>query len=300
MHRSYRHALRAMALLAIFWCAAASAGTFAVAPSALDVGVVRPNSSTAQTLTVTNSSSVPCKLLSVDVSCTMCTHMTFTPATLAPGKSATIQVTFSPPATEDGPVHRSVTLHTSDPQQPNIKIPLTGYVTDTAGIWPPEMTFAAPQPPGSDVSSTFEIINVSDAPVTPLYATGPVSGPKLQVPHTPIAAGRGQHFTRHGICPCSRECSTARSSSLSIIQSSPNLSFHMRSTFRQQKWKLLRYSPSEEQPCPPPPHPWIPRQRHPQFLQQPQRAHLPIPQRAPRRRQPSPRWSISISPKACP
>lgn len=167
-------------------CAVAS---ISIAPDTIDVGVVRPESSTKRRVIVTNSSNNPVKLLSVDVECTMCTHVSFTPTTLAPGAIADIEVTFTPPGSEEGLVHRSVTIHTSDPISSKVKVPLIGYVTDTAAIWPAQLVIKEAQLPGSDISTDLQIINVSDTPLTPLYATGPLSAPKIEVPHEAIPGG---------------------------------------------------------------------------------------------------------------
>jgi hypothetical protein len=160
-----------------------------VSPTSLEIGLLASGSSHQEHLSLTNSGNVPLKLLAVEVECAGCTKVQFTPTTLERGKSLDLPVTFKPPPDDNGRIRRSVTIKTDDPKQPSITIPLNAFVTTVAGIWPAELSPGAPRAPGSDVELTVDLVNVSDRPLLPMYAVGPVDGPKLTVPHMAIPAG---------------------------------------------------------------------------------------------------------------
>jgi general secretion pathway protein D len=173
---------------ALMTCAVSEAA-LTVSPTSLEIGVLASGSSRAEHLTLTNSGDAPLKLTAVEVECAGCTKVQFAPTTLEKGKSLDLPVTFKPPPDDNGRIRRSVTIKTDDPKQPSITVPLNAFVTAVAGIWPAELSPEAPKAPGSDVELRVELVNVSDKPLLPLYAVGPVDGPKLTVPHVPIAAG---------------------------------------------------------------------------------------------------------------
>jgi general secretion pathway protein D len=175
--------------IALSLAAVAVRADVTVSPAALDAGVVAPGTARPMRLTLTNAGAAPVRLLAAEVSCPGCTKVEFVPATLAPGKAVELPVTFKPPADDAGRVRRSVTLKTDDPRQAEIVVPLNAFVTPVAGAWPPELAVTDPKPPGADVTVMFDLVNVSDTPLTPLYAVGPVDGPKLAVPHAPVPAG---------------------------------------------------------------------------------------------------------------
>ncbi|HUO09000.1 MAG TPA: secretin N-terminal domain-containing protein [Phycisphaerae bacterium] len=157
-----------------------------IAPASLELGVIDDKAVKESHLTLTNTGKRPLKVLEIQVDCPKCTSVRFSPATLEAGKSVDVPVTFKASPENDGPVRHAIVIHTDDPNRRYVKIPINGMVTTGAGFWPAELTLQALQPPGSEVELTSEIVNVSDQPLTLLYATGPVDGPILQVPHEPV------------------------------------------------------------------------------------------------------------------
>jgi general secretion pathway protein D len=161
----------------------------------LDVGVVPPDTVNKLSVHLSNENNYAVAIKSAEVSCPLCTHVTLVPQVVDPGKGLDVPVEFTPSKSDAGRLRRSVTFHTDDPKHPTITIPIEAYITPSGGAWPAEISLEAPQMPGTDASFAFEIVNVSDKPLTPLYATGPLDGPKLTVRHDPIAPGKRAKVT---------------------------------------------------------------------------------------------------------
>jgi len=159
-----------------------------VKPTSIELGVINDEAEKEERLTVTNSGKIPLKMLDVQVDCPACTSIKFSPTTLEVGKSADVLVTFRASPNNEGRIRHVIAIHTDDSRQRFVKVPIDGVIAAAGGFWPPELTVRAKQP-GADVELSTEVVNVSDQPLTLLYATGPVDAPKLQLPHAPVPPG---------------------------------------------------------------------------------------------------------------
>src|ERR1041384_6753144 len=174
-----------------FWSAAlvcnfillSTAQTYAlvtVTPTSINIGAVRLGTESKRSITLTNTGSDPATILEAKPQCTACTKLDFQPQLLEPGKAMTFTVRFAPEnSSAEGPVQSKILITTSDKEQPNLLIPLTGYVATVAALSPWELT-AQPQLPGSTLRRELELVNVSDKELKVLYATSDAGGPRLE------------------------------------------------------------------------------------------------------------------------
>lgn len=158
-------------------------------PATIDLGVIKPAITQTAKVAIKNSSPVSLKVTAVDLECNECTKIEFKPATIKPNESAEFTVHFTPFPDDDGFIQKKIIFTTSDPLQRKVVVPIRCNVNQYGGAWPAIIQPLAQQAPGTDVTVTFDIVNISDAPIKPLYASGPIHSPKLTLSKDPIAPG---------------------------------------------------------------------------------------------------------------
>lgn len=158
-------------------------------PAIIELGVIKPALTQTAKITIRNSGPAFLKVTAVDLECNECIKIDFKPATIKPTEEAEFTVKFTSFPDDEGFLQKKIFFTTSDPLQRKIVVPIRCFVNPFGGPWPAIIQPSIPQTPGSDVTVTFEIVNISDAPIKPLYASGPIHGPKLTLPKEPIASG---------------------------------------------------------------------------------------------------------------
>lgn len=101
-----------------------------ITPAAFDFGNIPQQGGLASTtFTIKNTSTETLIMNRLSTSCG-CTTATMDMADLTPNETRTMHVTFDPMTHPDqtGPIERVIYLQTSDPNQPEIQIDLTGNV----------------------------------------------------------------------------------------------------------------------------------------------------------------------------
>jgi hypothetical protein len=176
----------------------------AVTPASLAFGAVNVNTtSPAQAITVTNTGTAP---LNVTALTTSSPRYVASPSgtlpSIAPGHSATVQVTFTPTAVQS--YSATLTMTTNDPSHPTVSVPLTGSGGQAAATWTPaSLDFGAVET-GATASLNLTITNSGSATlhVTGITASPPVftaspaqlsvppgGSQTIQVTFSPVATG---------------------------------------------------------------------------------------------------------------
>lgn len=146
----------------------------AVTPSSLAFGAVNVNTtSPAQAITLTNTGTAP---LNVTALATSSLRYVASPSgtlpPIAPGHSATVQVTFTPTAVQAYPA--ALTMTTNDPSHPTVTIPMTGSGGQAAAAWTPASLDFGTVETGATVSLSLTITNSGSAT---LHVTGITASP---------------------------------------------------------------------------------------------------------------------------
>lgn len=141
-----------------------------VSPSSLDFGTIPVGESLSKTVKISNASCSSCPdALTLDLSAFQCSKPEFTvappsDASLAPGESASIQVTFTP--TSNSQKNATLTFHTTDPLYPTKTIDMTADAEATS-IDPSTMNLSfGGTHLGTTATQVLSIHNKGSAPLT--------------------------------------------------------------------------------------------------------------------------------------
>ena len=169
-----------------------SAPDVQASPASVDFGSVFVGASTIDSITVRNVGVLPLRIGSVSIDQAAFKALSDS-LTLAPGAVSVIPVRYAP--TSIGPAQATASFATDDPDQPEVRVPITG-----AGIPAPDMAVAAGDvsaalPTGGKATRTITVANRAgsdlqfrvhfeeEAPAASLAAAG-ATAPALALPRT--------------------------------------------------------------------------------------------------------------------
>jgi len=126
--------IRSILLLVVIVAVLAACGgspALAVLPATYDFGEVAADAPVTATLQVSNTGQGKLTIDSITTSCG-CTTAKVDEAKLTPGSVTNLTITFDPQAHPGlyGPLLRMVYLHSNDPAQPEVEVPVTVDILD--------------------------------------------------------------------------------------------------------------------------------------------------------------------------